>query len=704
MNIPEEIQKIASFSNVELQKYFRTQPLKKLHAIKLYVDDLYHNTGKPTGLTDWQYDKLSETLKRRDPDYIVPIGAKIREGENRAKLPYWLGSMNKMSLEPEFQDMDLAELRSMLKEAQSNASKLQEKGPDNEEELNDAQAEIDKIQEGISGLRFIQKWTQDNKGPYEIEYKLDGVSCLLVFKKGKMKLYTRGDGVLGADISYFAQHLDTIPKNLSEDISVRGELIMPVETFERKYSKKYANARNLVAGVLGAKTIKESLRDIQFVAYEIVGDSRNEMPRPSEQFETLDSLGFAVVNHERVNTISVKYLAKLLVSWKEASPFMIDGLIIQGDHPYFRNRKGNPSYAFAFKMRTGDNIVDAKVVKVHWGLSKWGQLKPRVEIEPVQLVGTTVTYASGKNGKFINTNNIGPGAIVKVTKAGEVIPDIIGIVKRASEPDMPSLPCEWKWNKTKVDIIGIRNCGEVCPRLIHSFLQKMDFKGLGLSRVQKLYQGGIDSLLLILTIDNQKLREAGFGAGETKNILASITSTLSKGMSLSKMLGASGVLGQGVGSKKAALLLNTFPNILVEQKQLSYDDLLRKVSRIEGYGHLTAQSVAKNLRWAALFTEMMGYLTTFTSERKADGPLKGYTVIITGTLPGYGRKEAEAAIEAAGGQFSKSVKKPKEGLNQILVVADKPGKNKIEAADKYMIKKYSAEEFIKILKDGSPPS
>ena len=107
---------------------------------------------------------------------------------------------------------------------------------------------------------------------YIIEDKLDGVSCLMTSRDGVIKLYTRGDGIVGADISYLADYFITIPKNLSEDISVRGELIMNKKLFDKKYSKKYSNPRNLVAGMTGAKTIKKGIRDIQFIAYEMIDD------------------------------------------------------------------------------------------------------------------------------------------------------------------------------------------------------------------------------------------------------------------------------------------------------------------------------------------------------------------------------------------------------------------------------------------------
>lgn len=694
MSIQSEINRISKFSDEELQVYFNTEPLKSLHAMRAYARDIYDNTDKPTGLTDWQYDMLVDTLQRRDPNYVMPVGSKVRSGANRTKLPYWLGSMDKIKMDPEFQDMTLEEMRDMLEEEEEGLVNI--KDDEDGDETRETESKIDRIKQQISQLRFLQKWTASNKGPYLMEDKLDGVSCLLTVKNGKIDLYTRGDGVIGAKISYLAPYFDTIPKDIPEDINVRGELIMPTDVFNKKWVSKYSNPRNLVAGRTGAKTVKKGIRDIQFVAYEIVGTDK--MPNPTQQFKILKDLGFKVVRHKIIKSVTLKLLATTLIDWKKSSPFEIDGIIVQPDRPYVRNTSGNPSYAFAFKMRIGDNLVDAKVVRVLWGLSKWSLLKPRVEFEPVKLMGTTVTYASGKYAKFIYKNKIGPGAIVKLTKGGETIPDIIGIVKAASEPDMPKPPCEWKWNESKVDIIGLSNCGEICIKILLNFMQKLNFKGFGPKRVQKLYGGGIDSILRILTVTHQELRDVGFGQKTSDILLASIHHNLKNGMSLPKLLGASGVLGPHMGSKSIALLLDTYPNILDEQKDMTEQELYTKVSVIPGFGSVLSETTVKNLPWAAKFAQAMSYLTTFTTKKKVDkGPLNGYTVIITGTLPGYGRKQAAVLVEEAGGEFSNSVKRPKEGLKQIVVIADKPGKNKVQAANKYGIPTYTPSEFFSLI-------
>ena len=213
--IKEKIVSLSKKSNKQLENSINKEDLKILHNIKLYLDDIYYNTGENSLFSDYQYDMLKEILSKRDPNYVVPIGAKIRENENRVKLPYWLGSMDKYK-------------------------------PTDEKEIN----------------KWVEKFPSDE---YIVEDKLDGVSCLLIIKNSKIKLYTRGDGIIGGDISYLSQYFKSIPKNLEEDIVVRGELIINKEIFDKKWSKEFANARNMVSGRIGGKIIREGINDINFV-------------------------------------------------------------------------------------------------------------------------------------------------------------------------------------------------------------------------------------------------------------------------------------------------------------------------------------------------------------------------------------------------------------------------------------------------------
>ena len=509
------IKKISKYSDNNLQTYFNTEKLNNLHKLKLYLDDIYYNTGQDSGLRDYQYDILKETLDKRDPDYVVPVGSRIREGENRVNLPYWLGSMDKFK-------------------------------PNSEQE--------------------IKRWLFENKAPqYNIEYKLDGVSCLLISTGGKIKLYTRGDGIVGADISYLAQYFKTIPK-LSKDIAVRGELIMSVKTFTDKYSTEYANPRNMVAGRINSKEIRPGLSDIEFIAYEIVGDGI--MSLPTQQLDTMKKIGFKTVPNKIIDKddVNVETLVSIFLKFTKESIYEIDGIIVQSNIPYERNTSGNPNYAFGFKVQGQE--IDTDVLGVNWNISKWGQLKPTVELKPIKLGGVMIKNTTGFNGKFIEQNNIGPGAVVKMIRSGEVIPYILEVVSSAPDgPEMPEIP--YHWNKTHIDIIADEFGPTMCIKLITDFFKKLGIKHVAEKGIEKMYYDGLNNLFKILAASQARIVQVpGFGEKGAERTYINIHSNL-KDLCLPTVLGASGVFGFGMGRKRTKNLFNDYPNILEEYSTIS---------------------------------------------------------------------------------------------------------------------------------------
>ena len=691
----KHVAEVAQYDNLRFAQYVREEKLDKLYRIKRHADDMYHNHGT-SPLSDDQYDLLKDTLEERDPGRKVVVGAKMRDGDNRTRLPFWLGSMDKVKMEPDYDGKSTAQVTVLLRKAQKAMGAMA-----SSDQIRNQEDLIEKMQRHLKQLATISKWFNSHKGPYVIEDKLDGVSCLLTYKEGELKLYTRGDGVVGADISYLAPHLTTIPRTFPEDINVRGELVMQKDVFQAAYAGKYANPRNLVAGRVGAKEAKEGLADIDFVAYEIVGDEK--MAEPTQQLDRLKQLGFLVVHHELVTSTTPQALAAVFIDRKQNSPYEVDGLIVTNDRPYYRNTSGNPTYAFAFKMHLA--ITVATVVQVIWGVTRWCKLQPRVEIKPVELLGTTVTFATGKNARFIERNGIGPGAVIRITKGGEVIPNIVGVVRRM-RPQLPEPPCEWKWNPTGVELIALNEeCGNVCIEILKWFFHDLEFKGVGPSRVTQLYRAGLDNVFKILLADKATIQKAGFGPGQATEIHNSIRSKLAGGLDLSRVLAASGVLGEGIGKKRIQELLSMYPNILEDQKSMEQKDRKKIVLSVPGFADLTATTVSKNLPWAATFAEVLGMITTLKQRKPqaATGPLVGYTVVISGTLSTggqrYTRQQAKEAIEGAGGKFAERIAKPREGLRQIAVIIG-GGTKKETDARKYSIPVYNNAQFFEMLEMG----
>jgi NAD-dependent DNA ligase len=235
---------------------------------------------------------------------------------------------------------------------------------------------MDKIKPDTAALA---NWCAKYKGPYVLSCKLDGVSGLYTTEGATPKLYTRGDGKVGQDISHLIPHL-RLPK--TKDIVIRGEFIIPKQIFETKYKAKFANPRNMVSGIVNHKTISAAVNDLHFVAYEVIKPDR----KPSEQFAFLSTLDVEVVLHKFESTLTNDLLSQTLIDWRQNYSYEIDGVIVVDDAKYDR-KIGNPDYAFAFKMVLSDQIAEAKVVDVIWTPSKDGYLKPRVQIEPINLGG-----------------------------------------------------------------------------------------------------------------------------------------------------------------------------------------------------------------------------------------------------------------------------------------------------------------------------
>ena len=628
----KDIKLISNYSDSVLQKYLNTEDINVLHKLKLYLDDKYYNTGDSPGLNDFQYDLLKETLQKRDPLYIPPIGAKIRTSDNRVELPFWLGSMNKMKPE---------------------------------------------------AVSDFNKWLSKNESKeYIIEDKLDGISCLLISNKGKIKLYTRGDGVIGSDISYLAQYFKHIPKIITDDIAVRGELIMNQDVFVKKYSAEFANPRNMVAGRIGSKTVRSGLEDIEFIAYEIVGSGI--LIKPEEQLSKLSTLGFQVVNHSVVESISIESLIESFMVSKQNTPFDVDGIIVQSNVPYKRNIAGNPNYAFAFKVRLDENLINAEVEEVDWNVSKWGLIKPRIRIKPVFLNGVTITYTSGFNAKYIEDNQIGPGTVIKLTRSGDVIPFIVEVIKK-TEAQMPEM--DYKWNETRVDIYTEENENIMCIKLIAGFFAALKIKHVSEATVSKMYEYGLNNILKIISAQKEDFEKIeGFGKRLAERTYDNIHEGL-QNISIATLLGASGVFGMGMGKRKVEALLNDIPNLLQIHKEISKEELYELIISVEGFSDKTTSKIVKNLPWASKFVDSITPFISVKVNKKVSDDLRDMKVVFSG----FRDKELEDEIKKRGGKVTTSVSK-----NTTCVVSSDTdsSSSKVKKANELGIVVYDKEYFL----------
>jgi len=502
--------------------------------------------------------------------------------------------------------------------------------------------------------------------------------------KGKIKLYTRGDGIVGADISYLAQYFDSIPKNTNLTTAVRGELIMKQGVFEQKYSKEYKNPRNMVAGRLGGKTIRKGLNDIDFVAYEIVG--KGKIPKPSDQLGGLKKAGFTVVHNKIMKNPTVSSLSKMLLNFKSTSPYEIDGIIVHINKEYTRNTSGNPNYAFAFKLRSIDNIKITTVEEVKWELSKWGVFKPRVKINPLKLGGVTIDYATGHNARYIVTNKIGPGSKIKVTRSGDVIPYIVEVVK----PTYAQMPVDdYVWNETKVDIYTTQNNSIMCIKLIAGFFDKLNIKHVSEATVTKMYENGLDTLLKIIAADKHRLMQIQtIKEKSATRIYTNIRKGL-QNISIAEVLGSSGIFGFGMGRKRIVTLMTQVPDLLDLGRTLSAEELKDKIVNVEGFSDKTADKIVQNVLWASKFIDELSKYATFKKSKIKGSSMQGMTFVFSG----FRDSKIEEEIISRKGKVTTSVSSNTTG---VITTDKNSNTGKPKKAREKGIPVYDKKEFLKL--------
>jgi NAD-dependent DNA ligase len=494
----------------------------QLSSMIVKANDMYYNSQGPSNtdgqlVSDAQYDIIKEYIERKFPANaaIKQVGAPVVK--NKVVLPYEMPSMDK--IKPE------------------------------------------------SGA--LAAWTAKYKGPYILSAKLDGVSGLYTCEGDTPKLYTRGDGKVGQDVSHLTRvlSLPCIP-----DLVVRGEFILRKSVFETKYKGTFATARNLVAGIVNAKTIDDKTRDLDFVVYEVI----KPVLKPSKQMETLLAHGFNTVWHQSTASLSNETLSTILQDTRSKYEYETDGIIVANDAVYPRG-KGNPEHAFAFKMAISDQMAEAKVVDVLWEVSQDGYFKPRIRIEPVNIAGIKIEYTTGFNGKFIEENGIGVGAVVRIIRSGDVIPYVREVIAPAAKAKMPDVP--YVWTTTRVDIM-VENAAEdpaVKRKNVIGFFLELDIKGLGESNMKKIVDAGHDTVAKILGLQLADLEQV-FGKGKTGSALYEGIRSRIANASLAELMTASNMFGRGIGRKSVDALLKDHPDFLTSTENKAFKlEVLAKV-------------------------------------------------------------------------------------------------------------------------------
>lgn len=625
--------------------YIEKLTIKQLEEIIGYTQEAYHS-DQPV-ITDEIFDLLVDYLSAKSPNNpkLTVIGAPVRDAINKVKLPFWMGSMDK---------------------------------------IKPASAEL-------------TRWLDKNQGDYIISEKLDGLSGLITYNlesPGSVHLYTRGDGSEGQNIDHLIPYIP-VPQasSIKDKLAVRGEFIITKDVFAKKYAKDFPKARSLVAGLINSKHPDPNvLKDLLFITYEII---QPEMIRPSKQFRMLEAYGFTIAKHEKFAGLDSDALVKILTNFKSSSKFEIDGIIVTLNKEYTRNTSGNPKYSVAFKMSTADDIIETTVLEVEWNASKHGALKPRIKVAPVILGGDTVQYATGFNARFIVDNKVAPGAKVRIMKSGDVIPYIESVSLQAKEPAMP-VDLAYHWNETNVDIIldDKEGSDEVMIQQLLSFMTKLKIPYLSQGNITKFYNAGITTIKQFykLSIDEIISLDIGFKASMATKIHDAIHGVLDKPIQLMTLMAASNVFGGGLGERKLEPLIMAIPDVMT-RSSLTMDE----IKQIPGYSDKSAKMFLTGLAKFKEFMHTNKFLklaeakatSAITDVTAEESKIKGITVVFTG----FRSDELEQRIKNAGGSVGSTV----SSKTSVVVTKDvNDTSSKIVKAKSLNIPVMSVDDFMKL--------
>lgn len=603
---------------------------EQLHDFLREANKQYYN--KTPFLTDNEYDIIKEYFENKYPTSTLLTEIGTLPEKHKVKLPYFMGSMNKIK-------------------------------PD---------------------TNALSNWSAKYKGPYILSCKLDGVSGLYTNHKGVSKLYTRGDGTTGQDISYLIPFLK-LPKD--ENVVLRGEFILSKSIFQEKYKTQFSNIRNMVAGIINHKKIHPAIKDIEFIAYEIVYPEL----LPSQQFDILKRLNVSYVENKMVSHLTNQLLSETLVSWRENYLFEIDGVIVVNNEIYER-KHGNPDHAFAFKMVLTEQIAEAKVVNVLWSPSKDGYLKPRVQIEPILLGGVKIEYATGFNAAFIYENKIGVGALIQIIRSGDVIPHIQNVICSATEPLMPLVP--YQWTNTHIDIVleNIEEDETVREKNITGFFRGIGVDGLSAGNIKRIMDKGYDSIQKILQMKFEDfLKVDGFQEKMALKILNGIESKM-QNVNLITLMISSNLFGRGFSEKKIEMIMNECPDIL--NSNISEKEKIQMLLNIKGFAIKTASSFVERIELFIHFIKEIGYshllftnsLSNNKIQQDTSHPLFQKTIVMSG----FRENSIQEQIKQCGGKMGSNV----SSKTFALIVKDKTERtSKINDALQNNIPLYTLEEF-----------
>ena len=466
----------------------------------------YHN-GSTILMSDDEYDKGLEELRKRSPShpFLSVIGAKVPKGS--VVLPVVLGSQ-------------------------------------------------DKVRSGEGGLErwMARKGSAAGVKLFVVTEKLDGLSALYVSTSSTRRMFLRGDGVKGVDVT---RVLDRVSTGAVSPCLVRGELILRNEK-----TPTGSVGRSLVNGwvhrSLDTTTgVPSELADVEFLAYQVMEPAG--LTR-SQQLKWLEKNGFKTpwsIFWPRAG-ITDELLKKTLIERRQVSAYPLDGLVVSTDTVPVGVGGGeakNPPDSVAFKASLDEQKATTKVIGIEWNQSRQGSLVPRIQIEPVIISGATIQWISGHNASFIENNKLGPGAEIVVRRSGDVIPTVDSVVKGCAVWAAPPAGT-WGWDERRVQAVAL-GAANADKELLHA-LQTLEVDGIGPGLVKKMVEAGIVTMKDLWQVSEGDLA-AAIGAGRAPTLKKSLQERRTAASDV-VLLVASNKLPRGVGERKLRPLFDKHMN------------------------------------------------------------------------------------------------------------------------------------------------
>ncbi len=639
------------------------------HAHLYYVEDRNE-------ISDYDYDMMQNELKKLEaqyPEFIRPdsptqrVGGEAVSGFEKVQHKVQMGSLQDV--------FSFEEVREF----------------------------VDRVRETVDDPKFV------------VEPKIDGLSVSLEYHDGQLTVgSTRGDGFVGENVTENLRTVRSIPVSIDSTLpmlEVRGEVYMPRSVFlklvkeqEDNDEQPFKNPRNAAAGSLRQKNPKiAAKRKLDIFVFNVQQVEGKELTAHKQSLDYLKELGFKTVPDYRLVSTADEIIARIgeIGENRFDLPYDIDGVVIKVDDFRQRERLGAtakvPKWAVAYKFPPEEK--NTKLLDIELNVGRTGAVTPVAVFEPVFLAGTQVSRATLHNQDLIIEKNINIGDIIKVRKAGDIIPEVLGAVEKNSDGAF-TLPDECPVCKTKLirleEEAAVRCPNVECPaqifRSIVHFASKgaMNIDGLGPQIVRVLLDKGlITSVADLYHITEEKLLELdNFKEKSAHNLVTAIEK--SKSNSLDRLIFGLGI--RGIGQASAKLLCAKFGGI---------DSIMRataaEIAEIEGFGDIMADSV-----YSAFHEEHMLSLiqrlkdcgvNTDYEKVQQDDRFEGKTFVLTGTLPTLKRNEAKELIEKFGGKASGSVSKKTD-----YVLAGEEAGSKLTKAEQLGIKIITEEEFMEMIK------